>query len=1302
MRRRVRRGCRRAIGRPSPSARARRPRRARPPRCVRGRRCVERRRGRPLPLATSLLATLGLDAGCGDRTAGGRPGVPATGRCGAEAAWPADSSPTRFATRPYRHRLARGSARPGCARCGGRAHLDRLRPGVRPPSARARTAAPLSDAVFERRLLVARRRVEAAARGAGLGDSIAVPSASCRTIVYKGLVAGARLGGSLSGPRGRRVVVRTRSSTSATRPTRARRGGSPSRSGRSPTTARSTRSAATASRCAAGARTAPSSAGALGELLAAGPLLSADGSDSLSLDEALELLVATGWQLETALLDRHPRGAGPAPRAASRVAALRRRTRRLPRAVGRPGGPRLQRRPPGRRDASTATGSDRGLRDHRGSARRGRRPRPARSPSPPPRPSGAAASARRDAPRRAGDRGASSRTPTPRPRLLRRLPHPRRRRDAPTSTGSPATTTRRLVTARAPRPRRPCAASPGSTRRTPGSTSETMALEGHEPLWSMGDDTPTPGLARVDRPVGDHLRQSFAQVTNPPIDPERERIGHGPPVELGRRHRSSVGRRAAPGRSVSSGRSSPTCRRSRASSPGRRGDSTPRGEPIDGPAGLVARARSAGARGRRGRPRRTELLVLTIARSIGSAPRPVRARRRRSPHRAHRGRAARPRGHRRRGGATSSTSMPRPWRSPSAQPRVVPWLAVELAAEPAGGRGAEELDAADDGRKPPRRVRRRPPQDARPDGHQHGGLVHRRWRCSRASSSPMRSDGAASRARRPGLARSGSRTSPIASCGAAQRRPRSSRALPANKLQDPGFARFRADGELHLYAPRTVAEVQSVSSFAEPRSPAQGDAAAGAARPSVVRDLLRIRRRRRAGVSAVALRRGRARADDRPPVRRERDVPRSAVARGPPGAHDRNPARRRRREHRRGRRGPGVVRGRTRRCASRRADQAGRVRPLRGHRNVPRACASSSRSRSPRAPSPARAASSRRRRRRPGSRAFVEVSRGSATSAHRRTTTSIRSRTSAQLIADLRAINPTARIGVKLVASRGVGTIAAGVAKAGATYIHLAGPCRRHRRVAAQLDQARWGAMGARPGRGPPDAAPERPPRSRRAQDGRRPPNGPRPARRRAAGGRGVRVRDRDARRNRLRHGSAVPSRHVSDRHCLATRGPSGEVRGDARTGRAVRPRGRRGSQDRAGGRRGARGWRGRRRVTPIPHAEPADRVAGSGRGGRRRAMAGGSSPPQRAGIGRPRCRAWRSEPAGAAVERRPARTGGVPRGRPRAVNGRSLVRGPADRRNRAGRARRPDRARASGCRRPVVRGVRGTGRPAAARRPGE
>ncbi|MCI0343980.1 MAG: glutamate synthase subunit alpha, partial [Chloroflexi bacterium] len=63
----------------------------------------------------------------------------------------------------------------------------------------------------------------------------------------------------------------------------------------------------------------------------------------------------------------------------------------------------------------------------------------------------------------------------------------------------------------------------------------TMAIEGHEPLWSMGDDTPTPGRSRMDRRVADHLKQAFAQVTNPAIDPERERVVMDLRVELGRR-----------------------------------------------------------------------------------------------------------------------------------------------------------------------------------------------------------------------------------------------------------------------------------------------------------------------------------------------------------------------------------------------------------------------------------------------------------------------------------------------------------------------------------------------------------------------------------------------------------------------------------------------------------------------------------------------------------------------------------------------------------------------------------------------
>jgi hypothetical protein len=45
----------------------------------------------------------------------------------------------------------------------------------------------------------------------------------------------------------------------------------------------------------------------------------------------------------------------------------------------------------------------------------------------------------------------------------------------------------------------------------------------------------------------------------------------------------------------------------------------------------------------------------------------------------------------------------------------------------------------------------------------------------------------------------------------------------------------------------------------------------------------------------------------------------------------------------------------------------------------------------------------------------------------------------AQLIHDLRAVNPHARIGVKLVSGAGVGIIAAGVAKAGADVITISG-----------------------------------------------------------------------------------------------------------------------------------------------------------------------------------------------------------------------------------------------------------------------
>jgi len=50
-----------------------------------------------------------------------------------------------------------------------------------------------------------------------------------------------------------------------------------------------------------------------------------------------------------------------------------------------------------------------------------------------------------------------------------------------------------------------------------------MATSGHEPTSSMGDDTAPGGLADNQRPVYNYFKQRFAQVTNPPMDPIRER-----------------------------------------------------------------------------------------------------------------------------------------------------------------------------------------------------------------------------------------------------------------------------------------------------------------------------------------------------------------------------------------------------------------------------------------------------------------------------------------------------------------------------------------------------------------------------------------------------------------------------------------------------------------------------------------------------------------------------------------------------------------------------------------------------------
>ena len=62
----------------------------------------------------------------------------------------------------------------------------------------------------------------------------------------------------------------------------------------------------------------------------------------------------------------------------------------------------------------------------------------------------------------------------------------------------------------------------GYTREDVKMILQPMAVDGKDAIWSMGDDTPLAFLARAPRPLYAYFRQRFAQVTNPAIDPLRE------------------------------------------------------------------------------------------------------------------------------------------------------------------------------------------------------------------------------------------------------------------------------------------------------------------------------------------------------------------------------------------------------------------------------------------------------------------------------------------------------------------------------------------------------------------------------------------------------------------------------------------------------------------------------------------------------------------------------------------------------------------------------------------------------------
>ncbi|MBD2092332.1 glutamate synthase subunit alpha [Microcoleus sp. FACHB-1515] len=64
---------------------------------------------------------------------------------------------------------------------------------------------------------------------------------------------------------------------------------------------------------------------------------------------------------------------------------------------------------------------------------------------------------------------------------------------------------------------------------------EEMASQGKEPTFCMGDDIPLAVLSDKPRLLYDYFKQRFAQVTNPPIDPLRESLVMSLTVHLGDR-----------------------------------------------------------------------------------------------------------------------------------------------------------------------------------------------------------------------------------------------------------------------------------------------------------------------------------------------------------------------------------------------------------------------------------------------------------------------------------------------------------------------------------------------------------------------------------------------------------------------------------------------------------------------------------------------------------------------------------------------------------------------------------------------
>ena len=956
---------------------------------------------------------------------------------------------------------------------------------VRPLDASGRG---ISDAAFGRRLLLVGRRIASDAQAGGLAD-LAVASASCRTIVYKGLVAGdrlARLYPDLAPPLSISFATFHQRYATNTHPTwrLAQPFGHLAHNGEI-NTVRGNREEVR------GRRADPDSSGLLGDLWARGALLTVGGSDSASLDEAVELLVASGWSVAGALAALIPEAAALRTDGTPGAIGLGRRSAGFlapwdgPAAIvftdGRSVGALLDRN--GLRPLACAT-TGAGL--------------------------VAAASEAGAVPLDAAEIESLSRlgpgemllvepgrrrilADAAARRRLARTPAATHDRPRPTFGDEPPAGVAALRSLDASAGRRYLAGLDAERLRL---DLRTMALEGHEPLWSMGDDTPTPGHGRVPRRAADHLKQSFAQVTNPPIDPERERLVVDLRVHVGRRpallgglpRRGSSVRVDRPlvadlegllgaVRGLRAGRIVTLDATWGGPADGGTGPGAPDGDTVPGaPDGDTVPGAVEGLAGALDRlaadavlaardgvvalvvsDRRFDLDRLPIPSVLAVGT--VHAALTEAGLRGRTDIVA---------DAADVLDVHALAMVLAAGARAVhPWLAIRLAAEVAGSRGAEEvtvpvavgnlLDAFEAGlRKTLARM------GISAVASYAGGAFFETLDlapevvalCFPAALGWQGTVGFRELAERQ-LARrelaAGIEAKAVAAAAAAVAAAgNGAHGAHELRLPDPGLARFRSDGELHLFSPRIVSAIQGLvagtTAAAGEAAPA-GEASTSSSlatyraalerpEPAVVRDRLAIR--------PAARRRAIPLADVEPAAAIVRRLVVSAMSVGAlsPEAHQVLTI--------------GIQRaGGAANTGEGGEDPAWYAPDADGRRRDAKIKQVASGRFGVTATYLARAEQLEikiAQGSKPGEGGQLPARKATAYIAALRRGQAGQAYISppphhdiysiedlAQLIADLRAINPYARVGVKLVASRGVGTVAAGVAKAGADYIHLAG-----------------------------------------------------------------------------------------------------------------------------------------------------------------------------------------------------------------------------------------------------------------------